>query len=130
MPTFLLTTLNAKYIHLNLAIRILYDLNHKEANIEWTEHTINSDLNEVARACSQYNVVCFSCYIWNITQTLKVCEIIKELNPDVKILLGGPEVSYEWEKVISNPAVDYIISGEGEIPFQHFVANYPNVEDT
>lgn len=130
MPTFLLTTLNAKYIHLNLAIRILYDLNQKKANIAWSEHTINSDLNEVARACSQYNVVCFSCYIWNITQTLKVCEIIKELNPDVKILLGGPEVSYEWEKVISNPAVDYIISGEGEIPFQHFVANYPNVEDT
>ncbi len=130
MPTFLLTTLNAKYIHLNLAIRILYDLNHDKAHIAWSEHTINSDLNDIARACLQYDVVCFSCYIWNISQTLQVCEKIKELNPDIKILLGGPEVSYEWENVISHPSVDYIIVGEGEIPFQHFVANYPHVADT
>ena len=130
MSKFLLTTLNAKYIHLNLAIRILYDLNHTNADLAWKEHTINSDLNEVALACSKYEVVCFSCYIWNISQTLKVCETIKELNPEVKILLGGPEVSYEWGKVIANPAVDYIITGEGETPFQHFVTNYPNIDGT
>lgn len=130
MPKFLLTTLNAKYIHLNLAIRILYDLNHDKANLEWSEHTINSDFNEVAKACSPYDVVCFSCYIWNISQTLEVCKILKELNPDVKILLGGPEVSYEWEKVISHPSVDYILLGEGEISFQHFVTHYPHVDDT
>ena len=126
--TFLLTTLNAKYIHLNLAIRILYDLNHDKANIAWSEHTIKSDFNEVAEACAPYDVVCFSCYIWNIQQTLKVCEIIKRLNPAVKILLGGPEVSYEWEKVIEHPAVDFLILGEGEIPFQQFVTNYPQVK--
>ena len=129
MPTFLLTTLNAKYIHLNLAIRILYDLNHDKANIDWTEHTIKSDFNKVAEACALYDVVCFSCYIWNISQTLLVCEMIKTINPDVKILLGGPEVSYEWEAVIANPSVDYLILGEGEIPFQQFVTNYPNVKD-
>lgn len=128
MSTFLLTTLNAKYIHLNLAIRILYDLNHDKANLDWSEHTIKSDLNEVAKACSKYDVVCFSCYIWNISQTLEVSEILKRINPDVKILLGGPEVSYEWEKVILHPAVDFLILGEGEIPFQQFVINYPNVK--
>ena len=128
MPTFLLTTLNAKYIHLNLAIRILYDLNHDKANIEWSEHTIKTNFNEVAEACAPYDVVCFSCYIWNISQTLKVCEILKTINPSVKILLGGPEVSYEWEKVIAHPAIDYLILGEGEIPFQLFVTKYPNVK--
>ena len=128
MPKFLLTTLNAKYIHLNLAIRILYDLNHDKANIDWSEHNIKSDFNEVAESCVSYDVICFSCYIWNISQTLTVCEILKKKNPDVKILLGGPEVSYEWEKVIEHPAVDYLILGEGEIPFQQFVANYPQVK--
>ena len=128
MSTFLLTTLNAKYIHLNLAIRILYDLNHDKAIIDWSEHTIKSDFNDVAQACSTYDVVCFSCYIWNIAQTLEVCKILKTINPDVKILLGGPEVSYEWEKVIEHPSVDYLILGEGEIPFQQFVTNYPNVK--
>ena len=128
MPKFLLTTLNAKYIHLNLAIRILYDLNHDKANIDWSEHTIKSDFNEIAEACASYDVVCFSCYIWNISQTLAVCEILKNINPDVKILLGGPEVSYEWEKIIAHPAVDYLILSEGEIPFQQFVTKYPNVK--
>ena len=128
MPTFLLTTLNAKYIHLNLAIRILYDLNHDKATLDWSEHTIKTDFDEVAEACASYDVVCFSCYIWNIEQTLEVCNRLKKLNPSVKILLGGPEVSYEWEEVITHPSVDYLILGEGEIPFQQFVTNYPNVK--
>lgn len=128
MHSFLLTTLNAKYIHLNLAIRILYDLNHDKANIDWSEHTIKSDFDEVAEACAPYDVVCFSCYIWNISETLAVCERIKKLSPQTKILLGGPEVSYEWTEVIEHPAVDYIILGEGEIPFQQFVTNYPDVK--
>mgnify|MGYP001369111790 FL=1 len=128
MSKFLLTTLNAKYIHLNLAIRILYDLNHNKANLDWKEYTINSNFDEVAKGCSPYDVVCFSCYIWNIEQTLDVCNRLKKLNPSVKILLGGPEVSYEWEEVITHPSVDYIILGEGEIPFQEFVTNYPNIK--
>ena len=128
MSTFLLTTLNAKYIHLNLAIRILYDLNHDKANLDWSEHTIKSDFDEVADACKSYDVVCFSCYIWNIEQTLEVCNRLKKLNPSIKILLGGPEVSYEWQEVITHPSIDYLILGEGEIPFQQFVTNYPNVK--
>ena len=47
-PSILLTTLNAKYIHLNLAIRILYDLNHHRGNIYWKEFTIKSDFDDVA----------------------------------------------------------------------------------
>ena len=128
-PKILLTTLNAKYIHLNLAIRILYDLNHHKGNIDWKEFTIKSDFDEVAEKCSAYEIVCFSCYIWNITQTLEVAKRIKNISPNTKILLGGPEVSYEYDDIIKNHAVDYIIVGEGEIPFEEFVDHYPAIEN-
>ena len=130
MSKVLLTTLNAKYIHLNLAIRILYDLNSHVGNLFWKEFTIKEDADTIAQYCSQYDAVCFSCYIWNITPTLKVAEKIKALNPACKILLGGPEVSYDWHDVIAQDSVDYIITGEGEIPFAYFVQNFPNVELT
>jgi radical SAM superfamily enzyme YgiQ (UPF0313 family) len=123
----LLTTLNAKYIHMNLAIRILYELNHTYPGLDWKEFTIRQKPEEVAEACAGYDVVAFSCYIWNITQTLKVASIIKSINPDCKILLGGPEVSYDWQEWIAMDTVDYIITGEGEIPFHEFLTHYPNI---
>ena len=123
----LLTTLNAKYIHLNLAIRLLYDLNKEHPNLDWHEFTIKENKDEIADYCADYDLIAFSCYIWNISQTLVVCEKIKERNPNCKILLGGPEVSYEWEAIIALPAIDYIITGEGEVPFTKFIKNYPNL---
>ncbi|MBL7890529.1 MAG: DUF4080 domain-containing protein [Bacteroidia bacterium] len=124
----LLTTLNSKYIHMNLAIRLLYELNKKQEGLDWKEFTIKEDKEEVALYCSKYNIIAFSCYIWNITQTLEVVKKIKALNPSCKILLGGPEVSYDWKEVIALPEVDYIIVGEGEIPFTEFIEHYPAVE--
>ncbi len=123
----LLTTLNAKYIHVNLAIRLLYEFNKHHEGLEWKEFTIKQDKDEIAQHCSQFQVVAFSCYIWNITPTLEVAKRIKALNPDCKILLGGPEVSYDWQNVIAENAIDFIITGEGEIPFQQFLQSYPNV---
>lgn len=128
-PSILLTTLNAKYIHINLAIRILYDLNHHKGNIDWKEFTIKLDFDEIAKKCAKYDIVCFSCYIWNISQTLEVCKRIKKISPNTKILLGGPEVSYEYDDVIAQDCIDYIIIGEGEIPFEKFVEQYPAIEN-
>ncbi|MES2567275.1 MAG: DUF4080 domain-containing protein [Bacteroidota bacterium] len=124
----LLTTLNAKYIHTNLAIRLLYELNQDHDGLEWKEFNIKEDKDEVAKHCAEFDVVAFSCYIWNITQTLAVCEKIKALNPSTKILLGGPEVSYEFEEVIGLDHVDYLVIGEGETAFNEFLKSYPNVE--
>ena len=124
----LLTTLNAKYIHTNLAIRLLYELNQNNKGLEWKEFTIKEPKEEVAKECAAFDVVAFSCYIWNITQTLAVAKKIKVLNPNITILLGGPEVSYEYEDVISLPEVDYIIVGEGETPFTEFINSFPNVD--
>ena len=75
----------------------------------------------MAEKCAAYDVVAFSCYIWNITQTLEVAKKIKALNPETKILFGGPEVSYEFDEVIALDYVDYIIVGEGETAFEEFL---------
>jgi radical SAM superfamily enzyme YgiQ (UPF0313 family) len=125
----ILTTLNAKYIHLNLAIRLLYELNHqKHEGLNWHEFTIKEKPEDIADKCKDYDVVAFSCYIWNITQTLAVARILKGINPNIKILLGGPEVSYDYNDLIKLDEVDYIIVGEGEIPFAEFLNNYPNLQ--
>lgn len=124
----LLTTLNAKYIHINLAVRLLYELNKDKEGIAMKEFTIKEPKDEIADFCKDFDIVAFSCYIWNITPTLDVIKKIKALSPATKILLGGPEVSYEWENIIALDAVDYIITGEGEIPFREFLEAYPNVE--
>jgi radical SAM superfamily enzyme YgiQ (UPF0313 family) len=125
----LLTTLNSKYIHSNLAIRLLYQLNKKHKGLEWKEFTIKQEQDDVSAYCAAFDVVAFSCYIWNITQTLQLAQKIKALNPSVKILLGGPEVSYDWEEVIALDFIDHIITGEGEIPFSQFLDAYPHTEN-
>lgn len=124
----LLTTLNSKYIHTNLAIRILYEQNHDFPGLSWKEFNIKEKQDVVAEECAQFDVVAFSCYIWNISQTLEVCQKIKELNPNTKILLGGPEVSYDYESVIALSQVDYIVVGEGEVSFKEFLNSYPAIE--
>jgi anaerobic magnesium-protoporphyrin IX monomethyl ester cyclase len=124
----LLTTLNAKYIHTNLAIRLLYELNQDFEGLAWKEFAIKENQDEVAKYCSSYDVIAFSCYIWNITQTLEVAQKIKVLQPQIKILLGGAEVSYEYENIIALAEVDYIIVGEGEAPFTEFLQAFPHVE--
>ncbi|MEN9521860.1 MAG: hypothetical protein RL065_237, partial [Bacteroidota bacterium] len=125
----LLTTLNAKYIHINLAIRILYQLNKENENLYWKEFTIKENKDEIADCCKGFDIVCFSCYIWNITPTLEVAKKIKAINPNIKIMLGGPEVSYDWQDVIKNDSVDFIITGEGEIPFTEFLNSFPDIKN-
>jgi len=123
----LLTTVNVSYIHQNLAIRILYFLNKDIAGLQLKEFFVKSDYNEAALYCSSFNIVAFSCYIWNIETILKLAETIKTINPDCKILLGGPEVSFDNHLIINNPNIDFIISGEGELPFRSFLQNYPDL---
>ncbi|HQQ94014.1 MAG TPA: DUF4080 domain-containing protein [Bacteroidia bacterium] len=126
--TTLICTLNAKYIHSNLAVRLLYQLNKSRPGLHWKEFTIKENKDSIAGFCAGYNLVAFSCYIWNIQPTLDVCRRIKALNPDIRIMLGGPEVSYEWEEVIGREEVNYIIRGEGEIPFTAFLEHYGSPE--
>jgi radical SAM superfamily enzyme YgiQ (UPF0313 family) len=124
----LLTTLNAKYIHINLAVRLLFHLNKDKHNIAYKEFSIKEDKLLIANFCEKYDLLAFSCYIWNITQTIALIKLIKANKPSIKILLGGPEVSYDWKNIIALNEIDYIITGEGEIPFGQFLDAYPNVD--
>ncbi|WP_051280276.1 B12-binding domain-containing radical SAM protein [Anaerovorax odorimutans] len=133
----LLTTLNAKYIHSNLALKYLYTsvIENKET-ISIREFTINNSddyiFTELCR--EEYEVVCFSCYIWNTQRILYLAENLKKAKPEVKILFGGPEVSFDSVNIMTeNKFVDFIISGEGELAFKQFLNNYfsdePNYEN-
>lgn len=119
-----LCTLNSKYIHSSLAPWCLaagVDF-YCEAGIsaEVVEGTINEKASEVTAHITAHapQAVGFCCYIWNIGQTIGLISLIKERLPDVWIVLGGPEVSYNAQAILAqNPLVDYVISGEGEKPF-------------
>ncbi|MBS4207815.1 B12-binding domain-containing radical SAM protein [Bacillus sp. FJAT-50079] len=118
------TTLNAKYIHTNLAIRCLKSYAEPDYQIDIVEYTINDPtLNIVTDLYRKKpDVLGFSCYIWNIEETIKVIEIIRKILPKIKIVLGGPEVSYDviyWLKRL--PEIDYIVIGEGEETFKQLL---------
>ncbi len=118
----LLTTLNAKYIHINLALRYLRAC-CRDLPLEFIldEFTINDRPEHIAAAIYRHrpDLVAFSCYIWNLEPTLTVAAMLKTVRPDLPILCGGPEVSFEVEDFLTrHPEIDLIITGEGEIPFR------------
>lgn len=121
----LLTTLNSQYVHSNLALKYLYASAEKSRNsIDIQEFTVNSEedyiYTELVR--KSYDVVCFSCYIWNVDRTLCLAENLKKARPEIKILLGGPEVSYDAVLFMSlHKFIDFIIPGEGEAPFSELM---------
>ncbi len=117
----LLTTLNSKYIHGNLALKYLYSAagSHRKA-IDIKEFSVNNDddyiFTEIIRG--RYDVVCFSCYIWNVERVLGLSENIKKANWKTRIVAGGPEVSFDTAEFLKeNPFIDIVIAGEGELPF-------------
>lgn len=121
----LLTTLNSKFIHSSLALRYLkkYNEDHFQ-DIHLEEYTINNDLDYILREIyvKEYDLVCFSCYIWNIAQTLELVKNLKKVNKNVRILLGGPEVSYSSKETLKeHEYIDYIIFGEGELTLREFL---------
>ncbi|PYF07277.1 B12-binding domain-containing radical SAM protein [Ureibacillus chungkukjangi] len=116
-----LTTLNAKYIHTNLALRYLKGSAQPEFDPKIIEYTIKDPAFNIVSDLYQHkpDVVGFSCYIWNIEETIGVIRMLKTVSPNTKIILGGPEVSYDvhdWLRRI--PEVDYIVMGEGELSFK------------
>ncbi len=115
----LLVGINAKFIHTNLAIRYLYTYTRNHHDISFVEFTIKDTSNHIVNEILKDNpqLIGFSCYIWNIELIKSVVKLIKEKSPEVKILLGGPEVSYDIDWFNDLP-IDYIIFGEGEYSFK------------
>ena len=94
----ILTAINSKYIHSNLAVYCLRAYAKPYIDeVEIAEYTINQQVDDILMSLYQKHpdILCFSCYIWNIEYIERVIREIHKLLPDVPIWLGGPEVFYD-----------------------------------
>ncbi|WP_442599265.1 B12-binding domain-containing radical SAM protein [Neobacillus sp. D3-1R] len=126
------TTLNAKYIHTNIAIRYLKAFAQPEFDIKLIEYTIKDPVMNIVSDLIQKKpaVIGFSCYIWNIEETIKVIKMIKKINPSIQIVLGGPEVTYDvLDWMVNVPEFDFIVIGEGEETFKQLLVQLRDNKD-
>ncbi len=124
----LLTAINAKYIHSNPAVYSLkaYAKAYK-GQIKLAEFTINNYTDDILQAIykEKPDFLGFSCYIWNITLIGQLCMELRKLLPEIKIWLGGPEVSYDAKKRLeATEAIDGVMIGEGEETFRELLDYY------
>jgi radical SAM superfamily enzyme YgiQ (UPF0313 family) len=127
----IVATLNARYIHASLGLRyLLANLDrHGGAGLRaqalLREYTISRPTHEVAAellttlgdANGKVQIIGFGVYIWNVTQTTEVIRLLKAARPDVKVVLGGPEVSHEVEQQPITALADFVITGWGDVSF-------------
>ena len=119
-PDIVLTTLNAKYIHAAFGLRyLLANLGELKSQACLAEFDINQRPLDIAEALLARNpkIIAFGIYIWNVKPTTEVIAAIKRVRPDIKIILGGPEVSYETEQQQIVQLADYVITGEADLKF-------------
>ena len=124
----LLAACNAKYIHSNLAVYNLraYAEEYRE-NIILKEYTINQQKDEILRDIylEKPDIICFSCYIWNISFVKEIAEDLKKILPDSVFWAGGPEVSFDAEDFLKkNPGFFGVMVGEGEETFRELCRFY------
>ena len=116
----MLCTLNARYIHASFGLRYLKaNLGDLSTQCDIQEFTLDARPEDVVESilASKPKIVGFGVYIWNVVQTEKVVSLLKVVAPDVIVVLGGPEVSYEYESQAIVAACDYLITGWGETSF-------------
>ena len=124
----LLAACNAKYIHSNLAV---YDLQAYASeyadHIVLKEYTINQQKDDIMRDIylEHPDVVCVSCYIWNLSFVKELMADLTKILPGVDFWAGGPEVSYDAEKFLTeNPEFKGVMVGEGEETFKELAGYY------
>ena len=120
MPDIVLTTLNAKFIHAAFGLRCLFaNLGELQPRAVIAEFDINLRPLDIAEAllARQPKIIGFGVYIWNVAQTTEVIAAIRRVRPEIKIILGGPEVSHETggQKIVE--LADHVITGEGDLKF-------------
>ena len=118
--TILLTTLNARYAHASLGLRyLLANMGVLKAQTQLREFVIGTRATDIVEKllASNPRIIGFGVYIWNVEETTRVVSLLKRVAPGVKIILGGPEVSYESAEQAIVQLADYLITGWGEISF-------------
>ncbi|MDZ4286851.1 MAG: DUF4080 domain-containing protein [Prosthecobacter sp.] len=120
MPDIVLATLNAKYIHASFGLRCLManlgDLRERACLAEFIINQQPLDIVETLLALNP-RIVGFGVYIWNVEPTTEVVALLKRLRPELIIILGGPEVSYETEGQPIVALADHVITGEADLKF-------------
>lgn len=129
-PAIILCTLNAKYIHASLGLRYLLANMARHGGVDLREQTVLKEFTiarppqEIVDALldqlgpeSGTQIVGFGVYIWNIAQTTEVIRRLKQARPALKVILGGPEVSYEWDRQEIVRLADFLITGWGDVSF-------------
>ena len=120
MPDIVLATLNAKYIHASFGLRyLLANLAELRPCAVLEEFIINQRPLEIAEKILSHNprIVGLGVYIWNVTLSTELVALLKKIRPDVIVVLGGPEVSYESDQQEIVRLADYTITGEGDLAF-------------
>lgn len=115
----ILSTLNSRYTHSSVGLRYLYaNMQELQDDTSILEFSINDAIQSIAEKIldEEPDVIGLGIYIWNAQQSYELIEILKKVSPDTKVILGGPEVSYEPFRVDFTKA-DYIIQGEGDTSF-------------
>lgn len=121
MTDIVLSTLGARYAHSALGLRYLYaNLGRLKNRAAIQEFVINQRPTDIAEKilATEPLIIGLGAYIWNVQQTTSLISILKRVDPSVTVVLGGPEVSYEWQDRPIVRDVDYLITGEGELAFR------------
>ena len=118
--------MNSRSIQSNLALYYLAEYaaaKNPEVKFQCLESSINQPSNYQLSEVVTYNpdLLAVSCYIWNIESTIRLCSDLKKIAPQIKILLGGHEVSHDPHIYLERGVCDYVITGEGEIPFARLI---------
>ena len=103
---------------------------YHEHDVDFKEYTIKDSLEHIIEDIlrMQCQIVAFSSYIWNIEYIQKICAMLKRRQPNIIIILGGPEVTYEADYFLKNYQIDYVICGEGEVAFPALLKAIENHE--
>lgn len=120
MSKIVLSTLNSTYQHASFGLRYLFaNMGGLQQNTQILEFTISQNPRDIVEKILNLNpqIVGFGVYIWNTQETLETISLIKKVAPQIKIILGGPEVSYETETQAHFHIADHIIKGEADFIF-------------
>ena len=118
--TILLSTLNARYAHASLGLRyLLANMGQLQERTRLQEFVIGAKTTEIVERllAHQPRIIGFGIYIWNVEETTRVVAMLKRVAPQVVIVLGGPEVSYESNEQAIVQLADYLITGWGDVTF-------------
>jgi radical SAM superfamily enzyme YgiQ (UPF0313 family) len=125
MPEIVLTTLNARYAHAAFGLRYLLanlgDLRDRAELVEFDVSQRSVDVLEALLALRP-TIIGVGVYIWNIDEATKLVGELKRVRPEIKVVLGGPEVSYETEGQAIVRLADYVVTGEADRAFAHLCA--------